>query len=113
MSDRRIVATWQLPMPIALVTNYLTPYRLPLYERLAERHGLEVLCYGGGDRYVPAWFTDLDDQLESAPFPAYRLDGPRAAFAAGERFQHVIASFAGGAMLPASYWGARRHHHGF
>ena len=64
------------------VTNYLTPYRLPLYERLAERHGLEVLCFGGGERYVPAWFSDLDRQLESAPFPAHRLDGPRAASAA-------------------------------
>jgi glycosyltransferase involved in cell wall biosynthesis len=100
-------------MPIALVTNYLTPYRLPLYERLAERHGLEVLCYGGGDRYVPAWFSDLDGQLESAPFPAQRIDGPRAAFEAGARYQHVIAPFAGGAVLPAAYAGARRHRRGF
>ena len=38
---------------IALVTTYLTDYRLPLYRLLAQRYGVEVLCYGGGDRYVP------------------------------------------------------------
>ena len=38
---------------IALLTTFLAGYRLPLYRRLAERHGVEVLCYGGGERYVP------------------------------------------------------------
>ena len=57
-------------MPIALVTNYLPPYRIPLYVRLAERHDTEVLCFGAGDRYIPEWFRDLDTQLEQAPFPA-------------------------------------------
>ena len=67
-------------MAIALLTTYLTGYRAPLYERLATRHGVEVLCYGGGERYVPAWFADLDAQLRAAPFPARRLQGsPRGA----------------------------------
>ena len=55
-------------MAIALVTNYLTGYRVPLYERLADRYAVEVLCYGGGERYVPAWFNDLDRQLAEADF---------------------------------------------
>src|SRR5690606_17793547 len=33
---------------IALVTNVLTPYRVPLYALLAERYGVEVLCFGAG-----------------------------------------------------------------
>jgi glycosyltransferase involved in cell wall biosynthesis len=92
---------------IALLTTFLAAYRMPLYERLAERHGVEVLCYGGGDRYVPAWFTDLDRQLAAAPFPARRIGGPLEAFAAAGRYDAVIAPFAGGAILPAAYAGAR------
>jgi glycosyltransferase involved in cell wall biosynthesis len=92
---------------VALITNYLTPYRLPLYERLARSHGIEVLCYGGGERYVPSWFADLDRQLETAPFPARRIHGARDACAAGGSYEAVIAPFAGGAILPAAYAGAR------
>lgn len=96
-------------MPIALLTTYLADYRVPLYERLHQRHGLEVLCYGGGERYVPAWFSDLDRQLAAAPFPARRLEGgARAALAIGRGHEAVIAPFAGGAVLPAAYLGARR-----
>ena len=40
-------------MPIALVTNYLPPYRVPLYRRLHERYGVEVYCFGGEGHYVP------------------------------------------------------------
>ena len=95
-------------MALALVTNYLTPYRMPLYELLAERHGIEVLCYGGGERYVPSWFADLDGQLGAAPFPARRLGGPREALGLGRDYEVLIAPFAGGAILPALYAGARR-----
>jgi glycosyltransferase involved in cell wall biosynthesis len=96
-------------MPIALVTNYLPPYRVPLYVRLAERHEIEVLCFGAGDRYIPEWFRDLDSQLEQAPFPARRLRGPREALTLGRRFDTLIAPFAGGAILPATYASARLH----
>ena len=96
-------------MPIALLTNYLADYRIPLYQRLPDEHGIKVLCYGGGDRYAPAWFRDLDQQLAAAPFPARRLDGAREAFAVGASHDAVIAPFAGGAILPAAYAGARRH----
>jgi glycosyltransferase involved in cell wall biosynthesis len=94
-------------MAIALLTTYLAGYRLPLYERLARSHGVEVLCFGRGERYVPAWFSDLDAQLESAPFPARRLAEARDALVLGRRYDAVIAPFAGGAMLPAAYAGAR------
>ena len=63
-------------MTIALVTNVLAPYRMPLYALLAERYGVEVLCFGAGATYVPAWFGDLDRQLAAAPFPARRIARP-------------------------------------
>jgi glycosyltransferase involved in cell wall biosynthesis len=100
-------------MPVALLTTYLAPYRIPLYERLAERHGVEVLCFGRGGRYVPPWFADLDAQVEAAPFPAQRIAGAREALAVGRRYEAVIAPFAGGAILPASYAGARRYRRPF
>jgi glycosyltransferase involved in cell wall biosynthesis len=96
-------------MPIALVTNYLTPYRVPLYTRLAERHDIEVLCFGAGDRYIPEWFRDLDRQLEQAPFPARRLNGVLEALTLGRRYDTLIAPFAGGGILPATYASARAH----
>jgi glycosyltransferase involved in cell wall biosynthesis len=100
-------------MAIALLTTNLPGYRVPLYQKLAERHGLEVFCYGGGERYVPQWFADLDRQLASAPFPARRLHGPRDALATAGRYEAVIAPFAGGAILPAAYAGARRKRRAF
>jgi glycosyltransferase involved in cell wall biosynthesis len=95
-------------VPVALVTTFLSDYRLPLYRLLAERHGVEVLCYGRGERYAPPWFTDLDAQLAAADFPARRIGGAREALGLGRRYRAVIAPFAGGTMLPASYAGARR-----
>lgn len=95
-------------MAIALVTNVLAPYRVPLYALLAERYGVEVLCFGAGAGYVPSWFRDLDGQLAAAPFPAQRIAGPRAALGLGARYDAAIASVAGGAMLPATYAGMRR-----
>lgn len=100
-------------MAVALVTNYLAPYRVPLYELLAERYGVELLCFGGGKRYVPAWFADLDRQLAAARFPARRLDGPREALGLGRQYEAVIAPFAGGPVLPAAYAGARAGHRPF
>ncbi|MBV8992092.1 MAG: glycosyltransferase family 4 protein [Solirubrobacterales bacterium] len=91
----------------ALLTTFLSPYRVPLYERLAQRHEVEVLCYGGAERYVPPWFADLDSQLAAARFPARRLGGLREALALGRRYSTVIAPFAGGALLPAAYAGTK------
>jgi glycosyltransferase involved in cell wall biosynthesis len=98
---------------IALLTTYLTDYRLPLFRLLAQRHSIEVLCYGGGDRYAPAWFTDLDEQLAAAEFPARRLGGIGEALRIGRDHDAVIAPFAGGALLPAAYAGARRYRRPF
>jgi glycosyltransferase involved in cell wall biosynthesis len=92
---------------VALLTTYLAAYRVPLYERLAARHGVEVLCFGGGERYVPPWFADLDAQLAAAAFPARRIRGVGGAIAAARDHDAVIAPFAGGVILPAAYAAAR------
>jgi glycosyltransferase involved in cell wall biosynthesis len=96
-------------MRTALITNYLTGYRMPLYERLAGRIGLEVLCYGGAARYVPEWFSDLDQQLDAAPFPARRIAGTRALLELGRDYDAVIAGFAGGSTLFGAFAGAKTH----
>src|SRR5207248_7995562 len=90
------------------ITPCLGYHRLPLYALLAERHQLEVLCYGGQASYVPPWFEDLDEQLRRAPFPARRLSGPGEVLGLGRSYETIIAPFAGGAILPAAYLGARR-----
>jgi glycosyltransferase involved in cell wall biosynthesis len=95
-------------MPVALVTNYLPPYRLPLYELLAERYGVEVYCFGGEAHYVPSALRDLDRQLESARFPAHRLAHQRDAGELGATHEAVIASTAGRVALPSAYRGARK-----
>jgi glycosyltransferase involved in cell wall biosynthesis len=106
---RSIEAASSPDMAIALLATHIMGYRTALYERLAERHGVEVLCSGGGERYVPEWFSDLDAQLASATFPARRLRGAAEAFRIARDYDAVIAPFAGGAVLPAAYAGAQRH----
>ena len=97
-------------MATALLTTYLSDYRLPLFALLAQREGVEVLCRGGAQRYAPPWFADLDAQLRTAPFPARRLKASfRAAFGVAREYEAVIAPFAGGSMLPAAYLGARHY----
>ena len=59
--------------PTSLITNYLPPYRLPLYRLLHERYGVEVHCFGGEGAVCRRRDRDLDRQLEEAPFPAHRL----------------------------------------
>jgi glycosyltransferase involved in cell wall biosynthesis len=109
-----IVPTCQPPpVPVALITNYLPPYRMPLYERLAARHELQVLCYGGRASYVPPWFAGLDEQLRAARFPARRVSGAAEVWRLGRRYETIIAPFAGGPILPAAYLGARRHRQRF
>jgi glycosyltransferase involved in cell wall biosynthesis len=100
-------------VPIALLTTYLSDYRLPLYRLLAQRHRIEVLCYGGGERYAPVWFRDLDGQLAAADFPARRLHGIGEALELGRSHAAVVAPFAGGALLPAAYASARRYRRPF
>jgi glycosyltransferase involved in cell wall biosynthesis len=95
-------------MPIALVTNYLPPYRVPLYRLLHERYGVEVHCFGGEPHYIPDSLRDLDRQIEQAPFPAHRLARQRDARALAELNEAVIASIAGRVALPSAYRGARR-----
>ena len=95
-------------MPIALVTNYLPPYRLPLYRLLHERYGVEVHCFGGEPHYVPESLKDLDRQIEQAPFPAHRLGAQRDAGTLAEQNDAVIAAIAGRVALPAAFRGAQR-----
>jgi glycosyltransferase involved in cell wall biosynthesis len=101
-------SSW-VAVTIAILTTYLSDYRLPLYRLLAQRYDTEVLCYGGAERYAPPWFADLDAQLAAADFPARRLAGLPEALALGRRYDAVIAPFAGGALLPAAYVGAHRY----
>ena len=101
-------------MAIALLTTYLTAYRIPLYVRLAQRHDVEVLCFGGGERYVPTWFADLDRAARPRAVPRPpAAAAPREALALGRRYDAVIGGFAGGAILPAAYAGARLHRRPF
>ena len=95
-------------MPIALITNYLPPYRLPLYRLLHERYGIEVHCFGGEAHYVPEALKDLDRQIAAAPFPAHRLAGERQARKVARESDVVISVIAGRVALPAAYRGARR-----
>jgi glycosyltransferase involved in cell wall biosynthesis len=93
---------------VALVTNYLPPYRLPLYRLLNERFGVEIFCFGGAAHYVPGALRDLDRQIEEAPFPAHRLEAQHSAYPLAQTHEAVIASTAGRVALPAAYLGARR-----
>jgi glycosyltransferase involved in cell wall biosynthesis len=93
-------------MPVALVTNYLPPYRLPLYELLAEKLDVEVYCFGGEGRYVPEAGRDLERQVATASFPAHVLGRQRDAFDLAERNEAVIAGVTGRVALPAAYRGA-------
>ena len=61
-------------MSVALVTNYIPPYRAPLYELLAQRYGVEVFCFGGEASYVADHHRQLVRQIGRRAFP-----GPRAA----------------------------------
>jgi glycosyltransferase involved in cell wall biosynthesis len=95
-------------MSVALVTNYLPPYRLPLYRLLAERYGVELYCFGGEGHYVPEAFRDLDLQLARAPFPAHRLRSQREASTVAREHRVVIAALTGRVALPAAFMGASR-----
>jgi glycosyltransferase involved in cell wall biosynthesis len=94
--------------PIALITNYLPPYRVPLYRLLAERHGVEVHCFGGEAGYVAGAQRDLERQLADAPFPAHRLARQRDAAHVAGSSRAVIAALAGRVAVPAAWRGARR-----
>jgi glycosyltransferase involved in cell wall biosynthesis len=96
-------------MRITLLTNHLAPYRLPLYRLLAQRHELQVLLFGGGERYVAPWFAPIEQQIRGAGFPAAAIHTHRQAFEAARGSDVVIAPFAGGAMLAFGYLGARAH----
>ena len=97
------------PMAIALLTNYLAGTGCPLYERLAESHGLEVLCFGGGERYVPGVVRRPRRPAgqRALPGPPARAARARRCRVRPRRYETVIAPFAGGAILPAAYAGTR------
>lgn len=95
-------------MSVALVTNYLPPYRLPLYRLLAERYGVELYCFGGEGRYVAEEFRDLENQMARAPFPVHRLESQREAATLAADHRAVIAATTGRVALPSAYRAARR-----
>jgi glycosyltransferase involved in cell wall biosynthesis len=95
-------------MSIALVTNYIPPYRVPLYRLLAERYGVEVFCFGGEGEYVADHHRDLERQVAAAPFPAHVLRRQRDAARLGRDHAAVCAMVAGRVAVPAAWLGARR-----
>jgi glycosyltransferase involved in cell wall biosynthesis len=94
---------------VALVTNYIPPYRAPLYELLAERLGVEVYCFGGESHFLSNAIRNLDAQIANAPFPAHFLEHQRDAFGLAKGHGAIISSTVGRTALPAAYLGARRH----
>ena len=95
-------------MPIALVTNYIPPYRAPLYALLAERYGVEVFCFGSQASYVAGHHRQLERQVAEAPFPAHVLRHQRDAARLARNHRAVIAALTGRVALPAAWLGARR-----
>jgi glycosyltransferase involved in cell wall biosynthesis len=98
---------------VALVTNYIPPYRVPLYRLLAERLGVEVYCFGGEGHFVPDAIRDLDSQIANAPFPAHALEHQYEAFGLARGHDAIISSLVGRIALPAAYLGARRRRRPF
>ena len=81
---------WQRPLSSARWRSPCSPPTWPATgcrctSAWPQRHGVEVLCFGGGERYVPPWFADLDAQLAARAVPgpaarrrrARRSRGPR------------------------------------
>jgi glycosyltransferase involved in cell wall biosynthesis len=95
-------------MSVALVTNYIPPYRVPLYRLLAERYGVEVFCFGGEGSYVADHHRRLAQQVARAPFPAHVLRHQRDAFRIARDHDAVAAMVTGRVALPAAWAGARR-----
>jgi glycosyltransferase involved in cell wall biosynthesis len=98
---------------VALVTNYIPPYRVPLYRLLAERLGVEVYCFGGESHFLSDAIRDLDSQIATAPFPAHLLEHQRDAFGLAKSHDAIISSLVGRIALPAAYFGARRRRRPF
>jgi glycosyltransferase involved in cell wall biosynthesis len=95
-------------MSVALVTNYIPPYRAPLYTLLAERLGVEVYCFGGESHFLSDAIRDLETQIAHAPFPAHFLEHQRDAFRLAKSHDAVVSSLVGRVALPAAYFGSRR-----
>ena len=95
-------------MPISLITNYLPPYRVPLYRLLHERYGVEVHCFGGEGGYVAQADRDLERQLEQAPFPAHRLARQADAGQVAGESDAAIVALTGRVAVPSAWYGARQ-----
>ena len=100
-------------MSVALVSNYIPPYRVPLYRLLAERYGVEVFCFGGEGSYVAGHHRKLAEQVAQAPFPAHILRRQRDAARLARAHDAVAAMVTGRVALPAAWAGARRAHRPF
>jgi glycosyltransferase involved in cell wall biosynthesis len=101
-----------MPSP-ALVTNYIPPYRAPLYRLLGERHGLEVFCFGGEGSYVAGHDRELERQVAAAPFGAQVLRRQRDAARVARDHDAVSAMVTGRVALPAAWLGTRRRQRPF
>jgi glycosyltransferase involved in cell wall biosynthesis len=95
-------------MSVALVTNYVPPYRAPLYRLLAELYGVEVFCFGGEASYVADHHRKLARQVEAAAFPAHVLPRQLDAVRVARDHRAVITTVSGRVAVPAAWLGARR-----
>jgi glycosyltransferase involved in cell wall biosynthesis len=95
-------------LSISLITNYLPPYRIPLYRLLYERYGIDVHCFGGQADYVAGAQRDLDRQIAEAPFPAHRLARQADAGRVARESSAVISALTGRVAVPAAWYGARQ-----
>ena len=107
------IAAGQPMPPISLITNYLPPYRVPLYRLLHERYGVEVHCFGGEGGYVADAGRDLERQLAEAPFPAHRLARQGDAGRVAGESEAAIVAVTGRVAVPSAWYGARQAHRPF
>ena len=95
-------------MPVALVTNYIPPYRAPLYRLLAERYGVEVFCFGGEADYVAGHHRRARAPRSASAFPGPSCCAASSTPPTWARPRAVIATVSGRVALPAAWRGARR-----
>ena len=101
-------------MTTALLTNYLAAYRMPLYERLCR----SALASRSSATAAASATCRPGSPISTPSSPARRSRpaacGPRGRRSrSARRYEAVIAPFAGGAILPAAYAGARAHRRRF
>jgi hypothetical protein len=85
-----------MTLPVALVTNVVSPYRREPFRLLAQRQGAEVIAWQQAGGAVPGLTVHRTTQIGAA-----RLAG-------SGRYRAVVCGLGGRIALPATYAAARR-----